>query len=267
MTCIELLDHLKKLADPQIASRFVQTDGSILTCDHIKAGDPNREVKKIAVAMFPTPEVIKNATEYGADLLIVHEPTYYNHWDNELPNLAAELKQQLIEQSGLTIFRLHDYAHARANDLIYEGEMKLLDLKGHKDGGNYAHNTFVLDEPMTARELAKRCVEKLGAEHVRIAGCTDKPGKKIRCSFGAAGCVWDEIGDCDFYLTGEISEWADAEYARDMAQFGYNKAIIVLTHEVSERAGMMLLAEQLRAMYPDIEAQYFESGAVYSYVN
>ncbi|MGN1129039.1 MAG: Nif3-like dinuclear metal center hexameric protein, partial [Candidatus Flemingiibacterium sp.] len=51
------------------------------TCDTIKSGSPDAVVTKVAVSMFATPEVVKNAHEWGAELLIVHEPTYYNHMD------------------------------------------------------------------------------------------------------------------------------------------------------------------------------------------
>ena len=42
------------------------TDTILVTID-------NKDVKKVAVTMFPTVNVIKEASEWGADLLIVHE--------------------------------------------------------------------------------------------------------------------------------------------------------------------------------------------------
>lgn len=263
----ELLNELIATADGALASRFIQPDGSVKTCDCIKAGDPDREIRKAAVTMFPTHDVIKEAVEYGAELLIVHEPLYYDHWDRTPATPLAVIKEKYVEQSGLTIFRFHDHAHSRANDLIYDGEMRLLGLKGHIVSHPYAQTDFVLDEPMTAMELAKLAEEKLGAEHVRIAGCTDKPGTRICCAFGGGVNAADVLEDNDFIICGELIEWRDCEYVRDYAQFGYNKAVIVLTHEVSERAGMQLLTEELAQRYPDIEFKYLESGAVYKYTD
>jgi putative NIF3 family GTP cyclohydrolase 1 type 2 len=51
------------------------------TVDCLKIGDPECEVKKIATTLTATPDVIKAVGEWGEDLLIVHEPTFYNHVD------------------------------------------------------------------------------------------------------------------------------------------------------------------------------------------
>ena len=53
------------------------------TVDTVKCGDPNRPVKKAGVAWFPSIWDIRAAIEAECDLLIVHEPTFWEH-------LAAE---------------------------------------------------------------------------------------------------------------------------------------------------------------------------------
>lgn len=66
------------------------------------------------------------------------------------------MKKELIDESGITIARYHDHAHVLNNDAICEGELKYLGLKGEKlSCGIWAVNRFVLDEEVTARELAK----------------------------------------------------------------------------------------------------------------
>ena len=47
-----------------------------VTCDTLKAGSADKEVKKLAVNMNPTVDVIKQAHAWGADMLITHEPHY-----------------------------------------------------------------------------------------------------------------------------------------------------------------------------------------------
>ena len=56
------------------------------TCDTLKTGNPETEVHKVAVSMFATPAVIRAAHEWGAELLIVHEPTFYAHMDDNFAN-------------------------------------------------------------------------------------------------------------------------------------------------------------------------------------
>ena len=272
MTSEMLLESLKSLADPKKIERqrdhAKQNGWEWKTCDTIKAGEPDREVKKVAVSMFATVETIQKAVEWGADLLIVHEPTFYVHTDDTVSTRIGEMKRKLVEESGLSIFRFHDHAHAMVPDLIYEGETSFLGLSGERIMlKDFALNRFLLDEPVTAGELAKRMEDKLGLHHVRIAGATDRPGRLLSCAFGTPGNIARELEECDFVLTGEICEWAEGEMARDWAALGYNKAILVMTHEGSERAGMELLAKRLPEMYPELEAEYIECGELYHYTD
>lgn len=238
------------------------------TCDTFKAGNPENEVTGVGVSMFATPDVIRECKDSGINFLIVHEPTYHNHWDDEIPDDAAKMKKQLIDESGIIIARYHDHAHVLNNDAICEGELKYLGLKGKKaECGIWAVNRFVLDEEMTAKELAKAAEERLGIKHIKIAGCTDKKGKKLGCCFGTPGHIAEELKENDFVLTGEICEWELGEMARDYAQLGFNKAILVMGHIGSERAGMMYLAEVISEKHPELNVKYIECGEVYSYTD
>lgn len=237
-------------------------------CDKIVAGNGEKEVKKVAVSMVATPEVVRQATAWGADLLVVHEPTFYDHMEKKQDTFITAEKTKLIENSGLTIFRFHDYAHSMELDPIYEGELRRIGLPGTCVPGKYPPvHRFVLDEEMTAMELARHLETALHLKHIRIAGCTDKKGKLISCGFGMPGHAEDELADCDFVLIGEIGEWNLGEMARDYAQLGYNKAFLVMTHIGSEREGMVLLAERFAQTFPEIPVQYFECGVVYSYTD
>ena len=54
------------------------------SCDTLKCGTPETEVRKTAVTMFATPEAIRAAAQRGAQLLIVHEPAFNDHFGNRL---------------------------------------------------------------------------------------------------------------------------------------------------------------------------------------
>ena len=129
-----------------------------ITCDTIKAGSPDKELHKVAVTMFATVDTVRRAKEWGADMLIVHEPTYYDHMEvvkEETPVIKA--KRELIEGSGITVYRYHDRMHHREIDQIPEGEIHYLGLKGKTEKTPYsASYLFTSDEPITAMELAER---------------------------------------------------------------------------------------------------------------
>lgn len=67
----------------------------------------------------------------------------------------------------------------------------------------------------------------------------------------------------EIILLGEVREWSACEYARDAAQLGYKKTIIVMGHIPSERNGMQYVADVLKEKYPSLEVEYFESGEVF----
>lgn len=260
MTARELFDRLIEPVAEHIDPKF--------TCDTFKSGDPDREVHKVATAMFATIDVIRECQEKNIDLLIVHEPTFYDHMEKDRPEYVVKKKRELVKDSGLTIVRYHDHAHMMIPDKIAEGQLDFLGLNGRFEIGRYnAVNRFELDEPITGAELGKIIEKNLGIKHVRIAGCLDKPGILLSCCFGTPGHISTELEETDFVLTGEICEWQEGEMARDLAALGHNKALFVLGHIGSERLGMKLLASQLGAEYDDISFEYIECGEVYNYIS
>ena len=237
------------------------------TCDTLKAGSPETEVTKIAVCCFNTPKVIRAAAEWGAQLLITHEPTYYDHWDNECTLPVGIAKRKLIESTGMAVYRYHDHPHMAPADLICEGEIKALGLGGKiTEVTGFGVTHFELDEPITPRQLAAHIEKVFDIAHVRICGTTDKPCTKLVMAWGTPGGMMEEMaGDGEIILTGEACEWQLAEYARDADELGFTKALLILGHCGSERDGMNHIAGLIQNRFPEIEVKYFKSEEVYTY--
>src|SRR5260221_10600984 len=51
------------------------------TVDTVKIGDPDQPVRGIVTTMFATDAVIDKTIQAGANFIIAHEPTFYNHLD------------------------------------------------------------------------------------------------------------------------------------------------------------------------------------------
>ena len=240
------------------------------TCDTLKAGDPNTEVGKVAVSMFATPEVVKQAKEWGAQLLIVHEPTYYNHKDEHSDEKIECEKRRLIEDSKITVYRFHDHPHYTTPDIIASGQLKAFGLKGTVEYTDVIDLVRIhLDQPITPVELAKLIETRCGIKHLRICGVRDAKCSVVSGMFGTPRKVFEELKSdkCEILLTGEACEWSLGEYARDAAQLGHKKALIIMGHIGSERDGMIYTAELLKKQYPDLDIRYFECGEVYTYTD
>jgi hypothetical protein len=52
------------------------------TVDTIKSGNSRQKVTGIVTTMFATDQVIEKAAKLGANFIIAHEPTFYNHADD-----------------------------------------------------------------------------------------------------------------------------------------------------------------------------------------
>lgn len=110
------------------------------TVDTFKAGSPDTAVKGIAVAWMPYAYALEKAVELGCNMFVTHEPTYYNHRDNDpkifrLP--AASAKRKFIEKNGLVVVRCHDVWDQYPRIGIPTGWGTLLDLGEPIDGSGY----------------------------------------------------------------------------------------------------------------------------------
>ena len=267
----EKANKWKNMKANEIIERITKgADKPEITCDTVKAGDTNKEIKRVALSMFATVEVVKKAKQWGADMLIVHEPTYYDHMDVMIDTSVTRAKKALIDESGIVIFRYHDCMHAREVDQITEGELHYLGLTGKLEKTQYsASYIFNSDKEIIPLEMAQRMERELGIKHVRIAGSRDHKARKIAACFGTPAGVFELLCDdtIDLVLTGEACEWKLSEYARDASFLGINKALIVMGHIPSERDGMRLLTERMKNDYPELEVCYIECGEVYSYTD
>ena len=238
--------------------------------DCCKAGDPEKEVKKVAVTTFPSTDTIKAAAAWGADMLLVHEPLYYDHLDAYSTKKLQSEKRELIEQSGMTIYRFHDHPHACAEDLIAVGMVKKMAFDGKVEYITPGVNTRItLNKPMTAVQVAKQLEKNLNLSHIRICGARDLPATVITGMFGAPDGVLDllQSEDTQIIIVGETCEWMMAEYARDAGLMGHNKTLLILGHAGSEEAGMVYISELVSEMMPELEVKYIPCGEVYTYTD
>ena len=236
------------------------------TVDRLKIGNEDREVKKIATTLTATPDIIKEVGEWGADLLIVHEPTFYNHVDNFDENSRLSVKKrELIEKYGLTIYRYHDAQHMAGVDLV---NLDFIEKMGWK-GDFYNDMSFISEKPMEVRDIVEGIKKNLGLKHPRIVGKADGKVTRIKLCTGHRGgdnyTSFAEGQDYEMIIGGELCEWADGEPVRDAAQFGEQKTLLILGHAGSEKSAMEALARSIDGKYDGAEARYFDCGELYTY--
>jgi hypothetical protein len=128
------------------------------TVDTFKAGNPDSPVSGIAVTMMATLDVLQRAAAAGDNLIITHEPTFFDHRDisGQLPEKDDDpvlmAKRKFITEHGLVIWRFHDHWHACNPDGIEAGMVHALGWEKFQD----AHNQYLFTIPETPLENWRR---------------------------------------------------------------------------------------------------------------
>lgn len=257
-TALQVIEQLKSQLTCQWNSETVDT---------FKSGDPNNTVTGIAVGMFADMGTLRKAVENKCNLIIVHEPTFYNHSDNteSLKNDPVfQQKMAYINQHKLIIFRFHDHWHQTVPDGIYVGMISKLGWKSNQTDQSMKFFKF---EEQTVGNFAQKLQEKLKGSQLRIVGDTEMKFTKVALAVGAPGSQSHirllNSQATELLVAGEASEWETYQYVLDASLLGMKKAAIFTGHIPSEEAGMEYCATWLKTFLKDIPVVFLESENVY----
>ena len=234
------------------------------TVDTFKAGDPETPVTAIATTFMDTYEVLREAVAMHANLIITHEPTFYNHLDKTeflKGDPVFEQKMAYIREHHLVIWRFHDQWHWRKPDGIIEGFTQAVGWQKYRRP--YEQNTFTLP-PTAVGQLAAELQDKLNSRSIRIVGDPLLRVTNVAYLPGSSGENKEikelERDDVQVLLVGETPEWETIAYVRDAVAEGRQKALILLGHEVSEEPGMEYCARWLRPLFPSVPVTFIPAG-------
>jgi putative NIF3 family GTP cyclohydrolase 1 type 2 len=239
------------------------------TVDTLKAGSRDQGVTGIVTTMFATISVIKEAISLGANFIIAHEPTFFNHLDKTdwLQNDATyQYKRKLLSDNKIAIWRNHDYIHSHQPDGVYSG---LIDKLGWQSYAQSSSPAMYEMPETTLMELIKTVKEKLGVKMVRYIGEDKQVCRKVLLMPGAAGGERQikAIGQFnpDVAVIGEVQEWETAEYVRDYRAAGKSLSLVVLGHTDSEDAGSIYMKNWLTKNVPGIKVAHLYSGNPFNF--
>ncbi len=234
------------------------------TIDTFKAGDPDARVTGIATTFLATQSVLERAAARGLNLIITHEPTFYNHRDETRQfegDPVYEAKRRFIERHGLVVWRFHDHWHRRRPDGILEGVVRKLGWQGYQRKDE--PRLFTIPET-TAGQLAESLRLAYGRAAIRLVGDPGMRCSRIAVVPGAAGSSVHiralRRDDVEVLIAGEAREWETVEYVRDAAAQGERKALILLGHVISEEPGMENCARWLRTFITEAPVEFLPAG-------
>ena len=260
-------------------------------CDDYKSGDPDIECTGIVTAISPTIDVIRETIRLGANLLIVHEPTFYTSadeagWFESFPNSVYEEKKALLDAHGIVIWRDHDHMHFHRPDGIFEGVLRYTGWKAYAQAvmppyGGFGHFWITLPEPQTVRQVAEHLMQCIGMNGCRYLGRADDLVQKIaivghldplmlpqpdgRTLEYSVQIIGDMEQGIDLILPGETIDWTTLSYLRDAVELGRAKAMISLGHFNWETLGMRYAQDWIGELVPEIPVTYVPAGDMFQY--
>ncbi len=237
------------------------------TVDTYKAGESTTRVTGIVTTFLPTMDVLRAAVAGGRNLILTHEPTFYNHRDNtDLFTADPVYKEKLayIHDHGLVVFRLHDTIHMAKPDRIVDAFIGQAGWRAYAAPGSLEYFTL---PSTTVAALAQDLCAKFHAGAVRVVGDPSLHVTHIALRVGAPGEKPQiqalEHPGVEVLVTGEASEWETVEYVRDAALQGRPMALILLGHNASEEIGMKPFATRVQQLFPQIPVSFIPAGEPY----
>jgi len=270
LTAQDVNDHLRSLCE--VAEPSV---------DRIVIGRPETGVTGIGTAWMPYWQTLREAVKRGVNTLVVHEPTFYAHWDldtkdsdffggqpgrDDYVRLRDE-KIKWINDNGLVIIRCHDVLDKVAGFGI---PFALGQVLGFTDDDLIRSKTFfnvyrVEPKPaaLVAREIASR-LKVLGQPGVAFYG---DPDYRVRSVGVGTGCICDPIGFADLKpdlfigIDDTIRTWIQTTYAEDTG-----RPLVVINHGTSEEYGMRMLNGHLKEVFPNKNVVHLNQGCSYRWI-
>ncbi len=265
--CLGSQTPAKGLTAAEVMQRVIAATGATPpadTVDTLKAGDPSTVVTGIVTTFMDTYPVLEKAVASGKNLIITHEPTFYNHLDQQSQFATDPVYQQklaYIREHRLVVYRFHDTWHMRQPDGILVG---MVNQFGWKKYQNTANPDLFTIPSTTVGQIAASLQKSTGARAIRIVGDPAMTVTRIALMPGASGSDEQikvlEKDDVQLLVAGESREWETVPYVVDAAAEGRIKALILLGHEVSEEAGMDECARWLRSVFPGMPIQFIPAG-------
>jgi putative NIF3 family GTP cyclohydrolase 1 type 2 len=246
------------------------------TVDTFKAGSPDTVVKGIATTVMATMDVLKKSAASGKNLIITHEPTFWNHLDettgfNRDPVLIA--KQSFIRAHDLVVWRFHDHWHKRRPDGILTGIVEALGWEKYQrpdpspNPSSYQGRQYFVLPEMSLNDLAYSIQSMLKSRVTRVVGNPKAAVTRVALEPGYSGLAPAmktlERKDVQVLIVGEPREWEGVEYVKDAVACGEDKGMIILGHVTSEDPGMEACAKWLRSFVPEVPIEWIPAGEPY----
>jgi hypothetical protein len=194
---------------------------------------------------------------------------------------AFTAKKQLLNETGVVIWRNHDRIHGGSPDRykrpymdgIFYGVMKELGWENHAVRFHNKPLIFRIPET-TGLRLAQELMEKMNLNGIRVEGDPDCKVRKVFFCEHVRGWNVDfetihliESEDIDAIIPLETVDWTVSLYVRDSVQLGRPRVMLEAGHFNFEELGMKHMLTWLpKLLGGTVPVHYVQSGDGFMYL-
>ncbi len=251
------------------------------TRDQILYGRTDAECTGIVTTCFASADVIRQAARLGANLIISHEALFWNHGDHTdwlADNAVFKAKKQLLDETGITVWRDHDYIHSGIpladgsyTDGIFYGVMQELGWSEYLLQDKVRPLVYQLpDWPVS--QVADHIMKCFNLNGIRIIGDDSHPVRRLAIVSHIIGPDDNKVlqmveeNSIDAVITMELTDFTLNEYVRDSAMLGIPRTILAVGHFNTEEPGMKYMVSWLpQAIGSSIPVSFIQSGDAFLY--
>ena len=242
-----------------LAPRYMKMDWDNVG---LLCGRKERPVTKVLVALDPFRNVIDEAIEEKADLIVTHHPLIFRNplsavnEDTE----AGRCVLTLIEH-GIAAINAHtnlDLAPGGINEVLAQtlglSDIQVVNPEGQDEKGipyGLLRAGTVAEQPLSA--FLAQVKSRLTCDGLRYVDC-GKPVRKVAVGGGScADGMWEALdAGCDTFVT------ADVKYNQFRTAYENGLNLIDAGHFHTENPTMPVLAARLQAAFPEIQVKFSE---------
>jgi dinuclear metal center YbgI/SA1388 family protein len=224
------------------------------------AGHPSAEISRVMFAVDPTLDVIDEAIDWGAELLITHHPLLLKGVTSVAANTPKGKAVHRLIESGTALLTVHtngDSAVGGVSDVLADA-LGLENVSPLTPAANGLPEEGIgrvgdLAEGMTLGDFAARVFGILPsvAGGVRVSGDKDGLVRRIAVCGGAGDSLFDEVraSNADLFVTADLRHHPASE-AREAAVNG-RPYLIDVSHFASEWLWLPAAADALGNVLAD----------------
>jgi dinuclear metal center YbgI/SA1388 family protein len=228
----------------------------------LQIGSANWGVRKIRVALDPTPDVIETSCDDGIDLLLTHHPLIFKPLKKiDLGTPQGALFQKAIAHR-MAIYAAHtnyDRIAEGLNDLLAKkiglGQLRPLEPYSPPPGADPSDSHGLgrigaLDQPMSLMLLAKRLKQQLNIDSVRMAGRADLKVSTVALCTGSGSSLLSLFlkSGAQVYISGDL-RYHDARAVEEadlgLIDIGHFSSEHLMVEALSKRLASVLKRENI----------------------